>query len=288
MASESTPSSVIVVLSGTGIPARFYHRMATFLAEEGAAVLTFDYRGIGESLKSGVRKVQSGMESWAEYDVGAALDAARAKFPNGPLNVIAHSVSTLFVGATPQAKGLSRLVFLGPHTGYWRDYGRRWRPLLYLTWHVFMPAMTRLFGYFPGRVLKLGENLPPRIAFDWAGRRQPGLIGTPDDDRRFTRLLAGFRDIRAEALALSVSDDAFAPPEAAHRLLGMYPGLEVTHRVTSPAALGRSRVGHLGFLRRPTGVFFWRQAAEWLIPTFPKSTTSEFASCPICEEEKMR
>ena len=278
------PAAVIIVSTGAGIPAKFYHCMATFLAEQGAAVLTFDNRGIGESLNSNIRRIQSGMESWAEFDLGAAIDEAATKFPNTPLNVIAHSASTLFVGATPQAQSLSRLVFLGPHTGYWRDYGRRWRPVLYLTWHVFMPGMTRLFGYFPGRLLKLGENLPPRIAFDWAGRRQPALVRTPEDDKRFTRLLSGFGNMHAETLALSVSDDAFAPPLAAHRLLAMYPGLNVTHRVTSPSSLGRRRVGHFGFLRRPTGEFFWRQAAEWLIPTFPKGTTSQFASCRVCEE----
>jgi predicted alpha/beta hydrolase len=278
------PSAVIVVLCGAGIAAKFYQRMATFLAERGAAVLTFDYRGIGESRDSSVRNMQSGMERWAEFDIGAALEEAMAKFPNMSLNVIAHSISALLVAATPYASRLSRLVFFGPHTGYWRDYGRRWRPLLYLTWHIFMPALTRLFGYFPGRVLRLGENLPRRVALDWAGRRQAALIITPEDERRFRTLLAGFCNVRAETLALSISDDAFAPPEAAHRLLAMYSNLRVTHRVTSPAAFGRRRLGHLGFLRRPMGEFFWNQAAEWLIPTFPKTNMSHFQLCHVCEE----
>ena len=279
-----SPSGLIVVLCGAGIPAKFYHRMANFLAERDAAVLTFDYRGIGESRENNIRTIQSGMESWAEFDVGAALREAMAKFPNMPLNVIAHSVSALLVGGTPLASRLSRLVFFGPHTGYWRDYGRRWRPLLYLTWHIFMPALTRIFGYFPGRVLKLGENLPRRVALDWASRRQAALIASPEGERRFRTLLSSFCNVRAETLALSISDDAFAPPEAAHRLLAMYSNLRVIHRVTSPAAFGRRRLGHLGFLRRPVGEFFWNQAAEWLIPTFRKTNMSHFGPCRFCEK----
>src|SRR5204863_9041657 len=136
----------------------------------GAAVLTFDYRGIGESRERNIRKIHAGMESWAEFDVSAALSEAMATFPNMSLNVIAHSVSALLVGATSHASHLSRLVFFGPHTGYWRDYGCRWRQLLFLTWHVFMPALTRLFWFFPCRIIWLGENLPLRVVLYMDGR----------------------------------------------------------------------------------------------------------------------
>ncbi|HQR10803.1 MAG TPA: alpha/beta fold hydrolase [Casimicrobiaceae bacterium] len=284
-----SPSVAIVVLCGAGIPARFYHRMASFLAERDAAVLTFDYRGIGASLHDGdVRKVRSGMEIWAETDIDAALADARTRFPGLPLTAITHSVGGLLVGGAQLATQLSRLVLLGPHTGYWRDYGRRWRPLLYFTWHLFQPAVTRMVGYFPGRALRLGENLPPRIALDWAERRQPAIVRPGENEERFGRLLPRFRDVRAETLAISITDDAFAPPEAAHRLFAVYSGLRVTHRVTSPAALGRKRVGHFGFLRRPACELFWRQAAAWLIPGFPNENDAEFRPCPVCEARRQR
>lgn len=285
--SARPPSAAILVACGAGIPARFYHRMAGFLAEHDAAVLTFDYRGIGASeYEGGIRRMQSGMETWGEFDIGAALEEVSARFPDLTPSVIAHSVGALLVGGAHLAPRLSRLVFFGPHTGYWRDYGRRWRPLLFLTWHVFMPAATRVVGYFPGRALRLGENLPPRIALDWAHRRQAAIVRQGENETRFARLLPGFRDARAETLAISITDDAFAPPEAAHRLLALYSNLRITHRVTSPAALGCKRVGHFGFLRRPTGEVFWRQAAEWLIPGFPKANNAAFQSCGVCEDSR--
>ena len=284
-----SPSVAILVCCGAGIPARRYHRMAEFLAEHGAAVLTLDYRGIGASQGDGdIRRLQSGMEIWAEFDIGAALGEVRTRFPDIPMSAITHSVGALLVGGAPLSSQLSRLVLLGPHTGYWRDYGRRWRPLLYLTWHVFMPVATRLAGYFPGRALKLGENLPPRVAMDWADRRQPSLIRPGASRVRFGKLLERFPDVRAQTLAISITDDAFAPPEGAHRLFAVYPNLPVTHRIVRPAALGCKRLGHFGFLRRPACEPIWRQAAGWLIPGFPQGETIGFQACRVCEEREQR
>ncbi len=46
----STPNGMAILLnSGTGIPRRFYGAFAQHLADRGFAVLTYDYRGIGQS-----------------------------------------------------------------------------------------------------------------------------------------------------------------------------------------------------------------------------------------------
>ncbi len=259
------PSVVAVIACGAGIPARFYRRLARYLAACGVAVLTFDYRGIGESREGNLRNLTAGMDDWATLDFGAALAEAHATYPQLRLAAVAHSVGTLYVGAAPDAARLSRLVFLGPHTGYWRDYRPRWRWLMYLVWHAFMPAVTKAVGYFPGSALRLGEDLPAQVAYDWSGRRQPEIAGTPEDARRFGPGLARYGAMHADTLAMSISDDAFAPPDAARRLLSNYPNLRVVHETITPASLGCRRLGHFGFLRRPEGEFFWRRTADWLI-----------------------
>ena len=281
---EKQAASVVAVIAcGAGIPARFYNRLARYLAACGAAVLTFDYRGIGESREGDLRRLTAGMDDWATQDFGAALAKAHATYPQLPLAAVAHSVGTLYVGAAPDAAHLSRLVLLGPHTGYWRDYRPRWRWLMYLVWHVFMPAVTKALGYFPGRALGLGEDLPAQVAYDWAGRRQPDIAATPELARRFGPGLARYGETHADTLALSISDDAFAPPEAARRLLSNYPNLRVVHETITPASLGCRRLGHFGFLRRPAGEYFWRRAADWLVANdgavdLPSGTTLDDAA----------
>ena len=258
-------STAVLVVCGAGIPARFYEHFARYLAARGAAVLTFDYRGIGGSREGSLRKLRAGMEDWAVQDIASAFAEVRKQHPDLPLCAVAHSVGTLLMGAAPDAARLRRLVFFGPHTGYWRDYGARWRWLLYGVWHMSMPALTRIVGYFPGRRLRLGEDLPPRVALDWAGRRRPEIGRDPDEARRFRQILSRYPEIRADTLVLSITDDAFAPPAAARRVLSLYPNLAVTQEIVTPADLNRRRLGHFGFLRRPASEFFWQRAARWLI-----------------------
>lgn len=274
--SESAPVlATIVITCGGGIPARFYHRLARFLASRGAAVLTFDYRGIGASRQGSLRGMRAGVDTWGAADLDAAFMVARHTFPDAPLGAIAHSVGGLLLGAAQDARRLSRIVLLGPHTGYWRDYARRWRLLLYLMWHVLMPVATRIFGYFPGKTLGMGEDLPPQVAMDWANRRQPELVRGGDDARGIAAILEMYREVRAPTLALSASDDAFAPPRAAKRLLALYPNALVTYRLVTPASVSRRRLGHMGYLRQSAGEEIWTMAAAWLLDRHDFSSNPE-------------
>ena len=267
------PVGAVVVAGGGGIPARRYRHFAAFLANNGLATLTFDYRGIGASRDGSLRGLKAGSEHWGLLDFGAALGAARTTFPGLPLHVVAHSIGGLFVGAAPDASALSRLVFFGPHTGYYGDYRRRWRWLLYGVWHLMMPWVTKIVGYFPGRALHLGEDLPREFALDWAGRREPGLLSSPHSRDRFEAILDRYKEVRARALVLSVTDDAFAPPDAGRRLISLYPNMIVTHEIITPAAAGHRRLGHFSFLRRSNAAAFWEQTAAWLLqPTLRTGT----------------
>ncbi len=256
---------VVVIACGAGIPAQYYSRMAQFLANKGMPVLSFDYRGIGASRRGSMKDIDAGVETWATLDLDAALVTARTRFPLAPLCVVAHSFGGLLIGATAMSPSIERVVFLGPHTGYWGDYRPRWRCLLFATWHVFMPIMTKLFGYFPGQALRLGEDLPRKFALEWAGRRQPTLLKTAEQQRRFSDLLARYGETRASALALTVTDDAFAPMAAGRRLLSLYPNLVVKHESVAPIDLRRLRLGHMAFVRQSSGKYFWERISAWFL-----------------------
>jgi predicted alpha/beta hydrolase len=260
-------TAVIVVTCGGGIPAYRYRHLARFLAARGAAVLTYDYRGIGESRRGSLRGFEAGIELWGAQDLAAAFSLARTSFPDLPLGVIAHSVGCLLIGAAPDAVHLSRIVLFGPHTGYWRDYHWRLRWLNYLAWHALMPIVTKIVGYFPGQAFKMGQDLPRGFAMDWSRRRQPEIMVTADDRRRYGQILASYDKVVAPTLSLSVTDDPFAPPVAARRLLANYPKIKALQVSFSPGDLGFRRLGHFAFLRRAHGDVFWERAAAWLLRT---------------------
>ena len=77
--------AVAVVNAATGVPQRFYRHFAQWLAQRGYAVLTYDYRGIGESRQGPLRAESARMRDWALLDMPAALaEAARRRVAGAP------------------------------------------------------------------------------------------------------------------------------------------------------------------------------------------------------------
>lgn len=270
---EYDPACAVVLASGGGIPATRYRHFATFFAAAGIPVLTFDYRGIARSRRGSLRGFEARAEDWSEWDCGGAIAWMRARYPRADLAGVAHSIGALMIGGAPNVSELSRLVFIAPHTGYYGDYAKRHRLPMAVLWHGIMPILTRIFGYFPARLLRLGENIPAGMALQWAARRTPELRpeATDSDGVRGRSMLARFGQIRIPALAVSFADDAFATVEGTRRLLDVYPGLSVTQLVLDPAAVGMESIGHFGFFRQSAEALIWPLVLDYFRDTTPAS-----------------
>ena len=67
---EGPPRAVLVLLGALGVPRRFYAAFAGWMAARGVAVLSFDYRGCGESRSVPLRSSDSASISrihWLEF-----------------------------------------------------------------------------------------------------------------------------------------------------------------------------------------------------------------------------
>lgn len=254
-----SPRRVAVVHCGAGIPARRYRWFAQFLAEWGISVLTYDYRGVGLSRRSPLRGFAATTADWVEYDGAAAIAWLRKRFPHDELVGISHSIGALALAAAPNAADQDRLLFIAPHTAYFGDYRPLYRLPMAVLWHGIMPVVTRLAGYFPARRLGLGEDLPAGIALEWAQRRSSDLrgAGSPRERERIHRLLDQAARLERPALAVTLTDDAFATPAGARRLLSYFPRLQARQVVLGPQDVGVPRIGHFGFFRREVGVSLW-------------------------------
>jgi predicted alpha/beta hydrolase len=249
--------------AGGGIPARVYRRFAAWLAAaHGLPVLLFDYRGIGRSRPESLRGFDARLEDWAEQDCAAAIAWLRARYPGARLAGITHSIGALVLAATPNARELERFLLIAAHTGYCGDYHPRWRLLMTLFWHRFVPGLAALVGYFPGRRLGLGEDLPGGFARQWGRRREAAI---EIDSPRVAAGLARLRELRGAALALTFTDDGFATPGGTQRMLAQLPQLKVEHRVLSPEQAHLRRIGHFGFFRPYAEATLWRPVGEWLL-----------------------
>lgn len=265
--SPAPPACAALIACGGGIPATRYAHLARYLAKAGIPVLTFDYRGIGASRPARLKGFVATLEDWSEHDCGGAIALLRARYGASALVGIAHSIGTFLLGAAPDAGLLSRLLFVGAHTAYYGDYHRRYRLPMTVLWHGVMPVLTRSFGYFPGRRLRLGEDIPRGVALHWAGRRTPDpKVNVPSaaDPARTEAFFRRCASVRGRALALGFADDAFATAAGTARLLGEFPQIAATHVEIAPRQAGLKRIGHFGFFSRRAETALWPVALAWI------------------------
>ena len=268
--SADPPARYVVVNAGAGIPARYYDRFASWLADRGLPTLTYDYRGIGASAPPSLKDFRASVEDWGSKDYAAVADAMAGRYPGAKASVVGHSIGGFVTGLAPGGERLDRLALVGAHTGYWRDYARRVRLPMFVTWHLAMPALTRAVGYFPGRRFGLPEDLPAGVARDWSQRRRPepwwnlrGADGLPDR-ARIAEVVARFDAFRAETLVVSLADDPFATREATARIAALFRNCAIRERSIDPRAAGLPRVGHFGFFRSRMRDALWPIVGDFL------------------------
>src|SRR3546814_10982431 len=88
----------------------------------------------------------------------------------------------------------SAVLTVGAQYAYWRDYASSARLRHIIKWHIAMPALTAMLGYFPGSQLGWLEDLPAGVAYEWAFRRARVEHSFPAAERtEVLRRLSAFR-----------------------------------------------------------------------------------------------
>ena len=255
------PAGRVIINPATGVLARYYHRYAAFLAGHGFEVLTWDYRGIGLSRPADLRGCGYRWRDWGERDFAAAL-AFMAERDGGPLIVVGHSIGGFLPGLARGAERIDRMLTVGAQYAWWGDYAPRQRVALLLKWHLAMPALTALWGYFPGRRLGWLEDLPAGVAYEWAFRRARFELSHPAAERGdVTRRMAA---VGADILAVAVADDELGTLPAIRRTLGYYTGAKRLVALLHPADYGRQAIGHFNLFHDSHAQGFWRETLIWL------------------------
>jgi len=258
---------LVIINAATGVLAKYYHYYARYLAEQGFTALTYDYRGIGASRPNSLRGVGFRWRDWGELDFDAAVHwarewGARERGVEGPLSVVGHSIGGFLPGFAPAAAKVDRILSVGAQYAFWRDYAPAQRMSLFLKWHVAMPALTAMFGYFPGKRLGWLEDLPAGVAYEWSFRRARLEQSFPAHEHQ--DLLSRFAQVSAPILAIGVSDDEFGTPEALRRGLEYYSGSPREMVMFEPSALGFGEIGHFSLFHARHREGFWRGSCDWL------------------------
>jgi predicted alpha/beta hydrolase len=251
----------VLIASATGVPASFYDKFASFLAGRGYRVVTFDYRGIGRSAPERLRGFKMRARDWGEQDLAAMLDWTAADAPGGKAFLIGHSIGGQLVALLDNHDRIAGLIGIGAQAGALRLWSGRVRIGFALLTYAYIPILTRLLGYFPSRVVGMGEPLPKGMALDWAGWcRSPNYVldmkGGPG--RAHVEALA------APVIAYGISDDYLATPRPVDVWLAWFANAPKERRHVTPEDLGETAVGHFRPFRLGAQSPLWQEVAGWL------------------------
>jgi predicted alpha/beta hydrolase len=258
---QRTPEHVVLINAAMAVKRQFYDRYARFLAQEGFAVVTFDFRGIGESRPPKLRNYAAWLRDWGERDTAGAIDWLTARFAGARLLVVGHSAGGQIVALAPNNHRLAGMLTVASQSGYWRLYNAPEKYRLFVLWHGVLPSLVKLFGYLPGWRFAMGAEVPKGVILEWSRWcRHPhymfGDRGPPSRENagRFT----------APILAYSLADDEWAPPRAVDSLMSHYVNARTARRHVQPQELGVPSIGHFGFFKEQFKPTLWRESADWL------------------------
>ena len=152
------PEGVIIVAGATGVPQGFYRQFALFASLGGYDVVTFDYRGIGQSAPATLKGFDVDFRDWARKDLKALVDLISTE--NLPAYIVGHSYGGHALGLMDKHHLIDAAYFLGVGADWhgWMPMAERMRVLF--MWHVMAPAITRIQGYLGWSLLGMGEDLP--------------------------------------------------------------------------------------------------------------------------------
>lgn len=267
---STTPHTALLINAATGVAARYYHRYAAYLARQGYLVLTYDYRGIGASRPNSLRNMRATKHDWGALDCEAAIQTLHQQAPDLPMMAVCHSIGGFALGLAPSARRIQRALFVGCQYAYWQDYRLLMRVPMWLNWHLVMPVLTKIFGYFPGKTLRWLEDLPAGVAMEWATRFHPDFhkryrhlphAQPPADTRELEARMGG---LQADILAIADARDPFATLAATRRLLDYFHHCRREFSKIYPRRERLPKLGHFGFFHSRFQQTLWPLSLAWL------------------------
>ncbi|NAS13879.1 alpha/beta hydrolase family protein [Poritiphilus flavus] len=250
---------VVIINSATAVSRGLYMNYARYLAANGFEVITYDYRGIADSRPDKLRGFHASFTAWGQLDFTAVLAYAKTRLPDHKILIMGHSIGGTIVGMSEKCSIISGIINIGAQTSYYKDWDKdRYR--LYFLWHILFPAVTQVYGYFPGKKLGLLEDIPKGIIAQWNARKKdPNMVHQMENEGN--QLF--FDRFQGKLLTLAIEDDVIGTEKAIQRVYELFTSASTAIKHISPDAIGAKKIGHFGFFSRRFKHSLWEQTADW-------------------------
>ncbi|MFJ3826773.1 alpha/beta fold hydrolase [Streptomyces sp. NPDC090046] len=243
---DEPSAPVVVCLPAMGTRAASYTPLAEALAGAGFQVAVGELRGQGTSSVRVRRGVRYGYHEMVAYDLPALFRAVAAAFPGAPRLLLGHSLGgqlgTLYLGREPHMA--AGAVLVGAPSCHYRGWPFPQSLGMLAGFHL-AAAFASVYGYFPGRRIKVLGNDSAQVLRDMATQVRTGRYDVPSSPEDFE---PGLARMDLPVLAVTVRGDGMAPPAGVRGLCDKLTSARVTHW---ELVLGEDTRGsrHYGWIR---------------------------------------
>lgn len=259
--SRDAGRSWMLVNSAMGVRRQFYRHLAEYLAGRGIGVLTYDYRGVGDSAvdADGLPRVQ--LEDWGRRDFPAALAWLEARGDAPRIVVLGHSVGGQILGLTPRILEVAGLVGVACQSGYWRWWHGVDRVKLLLFWYAVIPLLATLSARFPASWFGLGRDIPSGVARQWARwGRDPAYVRSD----RVGPQPQYYTAIHCPLRTYFIEQDWLATECAARAWHDWFPNARREFVNLGVRGATGQAIGHFGFFNPGIGAAMWPALADFI------------------------
>jgi predicted alpha/beta hydrolase len=251
---EAGKNTVLIISSATGVKQGFYKKFADFVSANGITVITFDYSGIGLSLKKPIKQIKSSASDWGKNDLEAVIKFTKENYPNAKITLLGHSVGGQIIGLAKSSSEVQKIILVSAQSGYWKMWKGFDRLKMWANWHILFPTLINVFGYMPSKRISGMENLPKNVAKQWSGwcRKPNYLFDEVSKQDLF------FKNISVKAIAISIENDFYAPKDAVDFLTEKYENAEIKKLHLRPTEYNTNTIGHFGVFREKFENTLWK------------------------------
>lgn len=254
---EKANGKNIIVAPAAQFTQRDYEPFSVFFQQLGYHVITFDYRGVGDSAPDELKGYVAGLHQWAVQDMDAVIRHVKNNFPNQELIFVGHGVGGELVGLAQASQYINRLVLASSSLSCKRLW--TWRGRLRI---AAMKTVGRLankwFGYFPGKRLGILRDLPKGVVHEWADwcDHPNGLFDVFPENN--------YRKLQVPLVTFSFSNDWLTPDKAVEGLLQYFSGACITWYHVNPHYQGLKKNESYCFFAKNYQTNLWPTLQQWL------------------------
>ena len=252
----------IIFNCATAVPQQFYYKYADYIAQHGYHCICWDYRGIGKSVGDTIKNKDYSLNHWGNEDLSAILTYIKETNPQNKIIVYGHSIGGAILGFTPKYGMIDAMVFHAVQTAYFIDWRFPHSIRLFFEWHVLLPIVTWIMGYFPGPKFGLGTNIQRGYVRHWSRR-----FRHPDVTVLFRKMAKGkiyFDQYKCPIFCFNMTDDYIATPKAVNRMNKAFENASIESIWINPIDYGLEKVGHFDFFKSRHKDQLWLMSLKWL------------------------